>query len=280
MEDNRTQNFNSSGYNSQQKSGSSFGVNNGQNISKPNNTNANNKNLQNNQDESLKRLHQQLNQDNDNNKGKRVFKIIMWVVLVLLLVGMAGVGIYFFIQGQGEINLGSSIRLSVNVDERLEGSTEADSITRKQIYPGNSFPVVVEVRNSNNFGGDSESLNVVPIFVRFKVELVIDNQTYNNVVVPTIQQNNWCVYDEDVEQKPWDGYYYYFGRLVNHESVALFTAITFDFANTTNEMAGKDAVINISIEAVEGEGKNIGGSEAWGSAPDEWLNFIYQNFGE
>ena len=269
MEDNSTRNFNNPGNN--QGGSFSYGVN------RPNQTPP-----QNNDDERLKKLHQQLNQSSgDGEKHKRRFRVVIWVILILLLVGLAVAGVILFVRGSGNLDLGTSIRLSVNVDERLEDTTTDDSISKKKIFPGHSFPVVVEVRNSNDFSGDSETLEVAPIFVRFKVELILENKTYNNVVVPTIQASNWCGGEELTNDTyTWDGYYYYYGRLISQESVPLFTAITFDFANTTNDMAGKSAEIKITVEAVEGDAINVGASEAWGSAPNQWLSYVQQNFGE
>ena len=230
--------------------------------------------------DKLKKLQQQLNTRNSDDDKKRKWRRLLWLLLLLLLIAIVGVGVYFFIKGSGELDIGRTIRLSVNVEEKLDGSTAEGLISTQTIFPGQKFPVVVEARNSNQFTGDSEYMDVAPIFVRFKIELLIEDKSYNNVIIPTLQTSNWCVYDEAVEQKPWDGYYYYNGRLSGQESIALFTQIAFDFHNTTNEMAGKNALIKVTVEAVEGEGKYIGGSEAWATAPDVWINFIHQTYGD
>ena len=225
--------------------------------------------------ERLKRLQQQLNQNNkDDEKKKRKLRFIIWFFLILLLIGLLVVGAYFFIKGTGSVDLGNTIRLSINMDEKLEGGSETNSIKVAKIYPGNSFPVELSVRNANSFYGDSEHLDVAPIFVRFKIELVIDNMSYPNVIVPTVQLNNWVCGQGD----QFDGFYYYNHRLESQESIILFSGITFDFANTENWMAGKSASIVITAEAVEGNGNNLGNGEAWGTAPEFWINSMKQQY--
>lgn len=273
MEDNSTRNFNNA-TNNQNGGSFSYGVN------RPQSTQPQSSQQQNNTDQ-LRKLSQQLSpQSGNNEKKKRRRRIIIWIILIILLLAVIGAGIYFFIKGQGSIDLGTNIRLSINTDEKLDADAGDKPISATAIYPGESFPIVVEVRNSNNFDGDSTTTDVAPIFVRFKVELKIGDKIYNNVVVPTIQANNWCIYNPETETRPSDGYYYYYGQLISHESVVLFSNLTFDFANTTNELAGKNAEIIITAEAVEAKGENIGEGEAWGSAPDVWLNYIKTNFGE
>lgn len=272
MEDNSTRNFNNA-KNNQNGGSFSYGVN------RPQSSNTQ-KNENKSSHDQLKKLSQQLSPQGGNDKRKRKLRLVIWIILILLLIAIVGVGVYFFIKGQGEIDLGSNIRLSINTDEKLDTESGDTPISTTKIYPGESFPVVVEVRNSNNFGGDSSTTDVTPIFIRFKIELKIGDKIYNNVVVPTIQSSNWCIYNPDTETRPSDGYYYYYGQLVSHESVVLFSTLTFDFAKTTNEMAGKNAEIIVTAEAVEAKAENIGEGEAWGSAPDAWLTYIQNNFGE
>ncbi len=275
MEESKNFQFNSSGYPGYTPgSSSSNGAFSGGNT--PSSSSSNNINDAD-KDARLKKLQQQLNRNNNNDEEKkRKRRLIIWIILILLLLALIGVGIYFFIKGSGTVDLGHTIRLSIDMDEDLEGSSSEDSITAKEIYPGDSFAVEVSVRNSNDFTGDNEHLDVVPIFVRFKVELIIDDASYSNVIVPTVQTGNW-VMDDSADS---DGFYYYNGRLASQESIVLFSTITFDFANTENWMAGKSANIVITAEAVEGNPNNLGGSEAWGTAPEAWLTQMQERYGE
>ncbi len=257
----------------------------------------------NDKDENLRRLQQQLNRNTgEEEQKKRKRRFIIWFFIILLLVGLAGVGIYFFLRGSGgSLDLGHTIRLSVDMEDH--SASEESKIEVKTIYPGNAFPVEISVRNANNYSGDSEHLDVVPIFVRFKIELRFDSlqsgllydeyckhkgyiasmdeynkysEGYSNtshIIVPTVQSANWT-WDED-----GDGFYYFNSRLESQENIILFSGISFDFHNTKNWMAGERATIIITAEAVEGNANNIGEGEAWGSAPERWINDIKARYG-
>lgn len=239
-----------------------------------------------NQAEDLKKLNDQLNRkdddDDDDNKGVfwLWFKRIGIILLILILLAGVGVAIYFFAKNKSDITGGSQIKLSTKLSEELDleqGSASEQSIYYKKIYPGNKFPIVVGVRNSDVYTGDAtdEGEN---IYIRYKISLILGGVEYTNVVVPTIdnmEAENWHVYnpEEELENYTWDGYYYYYGLLKPQQSLALFNEIGFSFENTTNEFGGKSAQIVISVEAIQADIANLGQDEtnAWNTAPRRWI---------
>ncbi len=222
-------------------------------------------------DEQLRRLGQQLNKNP--NKKKKGSKWII-IILILLLIGLAGFAVWYFLQNKAEIDAGSTIRISMDVPQEIEGVVGDIYKPDNRISPGDKYDVVCKARNANNFGGDSTTAeDQTPIYIRFKVVLVVDGVEYNNMVIPNPVSSMWHIYNKDEESADyvWDNYYYYYGKLNYNASVELFNTLTFDFENIPNEFGGKSGQIIITIEAVEANKEIIGVSGgAWESAPKRW----------
>lgn len=222
-------------------------------------------------DDQLKKLGQQLNQNqNKKKKGGR------WVIilLILLLVGLAVVAVWYFLQGKANIEEGGTIRISMDLPEEMEGVVGDIYKPDNKISPGDKYDVVCRARNANNYGGDSSDVaDQTPIYIRFKVTLIVDNKEYYGMVKPNPVEGFWHTYNksEEAEDYVWDNYYYYYGKLNYNASVELFDTLTFDFKNIPNEFGGKTGQIVITIEAVEANKDIIGvDGGAWESAPKTW----------
>lgn len=248
-------------------------------------------------DQNIKKLSEQLNRndDDDDDDKKRAagvwFKRILIILLIIILLAGVGVAIYFFTRNKGTIVGGAEIRLSSNMIENIDpeqGSPSDISIRKKEIYPGDKFPVVVGVRNSNKYEGDEETdVNGTNIYIRYKIALVLDGVEYYNVLNPTlteIEKENWHIYnpDEEAENYEWDGYYYFYGSLKPQQRLTLFNEVQFSYENSVNAFGGKSAEIIITIEAVEANLKNIGedSSSAWSTAPRRWLKNMEQGYNQ
>lgn len=262
--------------NSQSTSGGSFSSSNSTNTSSgytpsgsgytPNNNQSGG-----NRDEQLRKLGQQLNQNQ--NKKRRGGKWVI-ILLILLLVGLAGFAVWYFLQGKTDIESGSTIRISMNVPEEIEGVVGDIYKPDNRISPGDKYDVVCKARNANNFGGDSaDATDQTPIYIRFKVTLIVEGKEYNGMVVPNPVEGFWHIYnkDEEAEDYVWDNYYYYYGKLNYNASVELFNTLSFDFEKIPNEFGGKTGQIVITIDAVEANKDIIGvDGGAWESAPKTW----------
>lgn len=239
-----------------------------------------------NQDKSIKKLSEQLNHDDDNDDDDRKgvfwiwFKRILIIVLVLILLAGIGIAIYFLSKNKNDITGGAQIKLSTQLSENIDPETGSgdQSITVKEVYPGDKFPVVVAVRNADKFSGD-ESTDGTNIYIRYKISVVVDDQEYTKVILPVISElaaENWHAYnpEEEKESYVWDGYYYYYGSLKPQQSLTLFNEIQFSYENTTNIFGGKKAQIVVSVEAVEANINNIGEEEnnPWNTAPRTWID--------
>lgn len=236
----------------------------GGNVSQSNNQNTS-------RDEQLKKLGQQLNQNP--NKKKKGSKWII-IILILLVVALGAFAIWYFLQGKSDIEDGNAIRISMDVQEIIDGTVSDIFKEGTTISPGDSFDVVCKARNANNFGGDNvDATDQTPIYIRFKIVLIVDGKEYYDMVTPNAVEGLWHTYDKDEEDANyvWDNYYYYYGKLNYNASVELFNTLTFHFENIPNSFGGKEGQIVITIDAVEAN-KDIIGVEggAWESAPKTW----------
>ena len=227
-------------------------------------------NQQYNKDESLRRLGQQLNKSpKKERKGGRIIVIL----LIVLLVALLGVTIWYFLQNRREVDTGNSIKISMDVTEEVEGSVGEITLTSEPINPGDQFTVICKARNANNFKGDAEEDETVPIYLRFTVILEVDGVQYYDLLLPNPTSSNWHIYnpEEEAEDYVWDGYYYYYGKLNYNASVELFDTLTFDFEKIPNSFGNKPANIIIKIDAVEANLDIIGvNGGAWETAPKKW----------
>lgn len=258
MADYNPYNQNQYNQNSQSTSGGSF-------------SSSNNTNQGGNRDDQLKKLGQQLNQSPK--KKKKGGKWII-ILLILLLVALAVFAVWFFLQGKADIEEGSTIRISMDIPEQIEGVVGDIYKPTNRISPGDKYDVVCKARNANNFGGDSvDATDQTPIYIRFKVVLIVDGKEYYNMVKPNPVEGFWHTYNKDEEASDyvWDNYYYYYGKLNYNASIELFDTLTFDFENIPNEFGGKTGQIVITIDAVEANKDIIGvDGGAWESAPKTW----------
>lgn len=232
------------------------------------------------QGDELQKLSEQLRSDKEDKGGNfgGIIKRILIILLVLILLAGIGFAIYFFTKNTGSVTSGGVIKLSISVDEYLDNiSPDMPTLSTSKVYPGDKFSVRCLIRNADNISGDNDTTGQ-SIFIRYKVSLEIDGNSYNNIVLPVISdlaKENWHVYnpDEEVDTYVWDGYYYYYGALISDQSLTLFDEICFDFHNTTNNLGGRDAKIVISVEAVQADVANIGveSSNAWNTAPRRWI---------
>ena len=231
-----------------------------------------NSNNQQSREDALKRLGQQLNKSpKKQRKGGRILVIF----LIVVMVGLLGVAVWYFLQNRREIDTGNSIKISMDVTEEVEGSVGEVTLTSAPINPGDKFTVIAKARNANKFTGDSSEDETVPIYLRFSVVLEVDGKEYYDLLLPNPTPSNWHIYnpEEEAADYVWDGYYYYYGKLNYNASVELFDTLTFDFSKIPNSFGNKSATITIKIDAVEANIDIIGANGgAWGTAPQKWVD--------
>lgn len=224
-------------------------------------------------DEQLRKLGQQLNKTPKNKK--KGSKIII-ILLVIILIALAAFAVWYFLQGKSDLEQGNVIRISMNLPEEIDGQVADIYKKDNLVTPGESYQVHCWVRNSNDYHDYDQSVsNQTAIYLRFKVELIVDDVTYNNMVIPDAREALWHKYnsDEEASDYVWDNYYYYYGKLNYGAAAALFENLTFDFENIPNSFGGKSAQIVISIEAVEANVNTLGTNGGpWETAPKTWIN--------
>ena len=231
------------------------------------------------EEERLRKLTEQLSRpidDEDDKKGAvwSGFKRFLWVLLVLVVIGSIGGVVFFIIRNAKRTPDAALIRLSMDVDENVSDMTPEDQvISKKQIFPGDKFAVECSIRNSDDINGDDADTQTPDVYVRFKIELEIGKEKYTGILLPTLNDYSWHIYDASKEgdDYEWDGYYYYYGKLIKNQSLTLFSELTFDFMKTVNSFGGKQANVKVTVEVVEADVDNIGEKAAWSTAPPKWL---------
>lgn len=214
-------------------------------------------------------------------------KTIIAIVLVAILIVIA-VAFIIVLNKNNEATEESDydMRLSMQIENKsaLSVITEAGKEQLREINPGDIIPLRASVRNSTDVLGDRTEENALPppIYVRFRLVLILDYQERYDIMIPTMT-NRWYRYNKEVEDNLMGGvsqddhYYYYLGTLSYMQPEVLFSSIEFSGDAITCDDGGKYGQIQVHVESVEADIDNIVNRTMWPTAPQEWIIKMVSN---
>jgi hypothetical protein len=234
--------------------------------------------------QSLEKLKKQVgNLDVKESKASTI-KTIVAIVLILILIAIAIAFVIVIGRTDDELHEDYDMRLSMQIENKSSLSiiTEAGLEQLREINPGDKIPLRATVRNSSNILGDSTEEGAFPpaIFIRFKLVLILDYEERYDIMIPTMDKEDWYSFDATVEGgltngiKESDHYYYYMGSLTYMQPEELFSSIEFSGDAITCDDGGKYGQIQVKVESVEANLNNILSRTLWPTAPQAWLNFM------
>ena len=238
--------------------------------------------------QSLERLKKQVGNLNPKENRAGQIKTIIAIILVLILIALAVVFVIIIGRGSTTEQEIHDMRISVQIENKstLSIITETGQEQLREINPGDTIPLRASVRNSSDIRGDAapEGTEPPPIYVRFKLVLVLDYEERYDIMVPTMN-NRWYKYDKEIEDNfvgggaPYDDhYYYYLGSLNFMEPEELFSEIYFDGNIITCEDGGKYGQIQVHVECIEANLNHIISGTLWPTAPQGWVAEMVRGF--
>lgn len=232
---------------------------------------------------SLEKLKKQVgNLNQKENRASRI-KTIIAVVLVLILIALAIVFVVVIGKNTTTEEEIYDVRVSMQIENKaaLTVITDTGQEVLRKINPGDRVPLSAYIRNSKNPQGEvlGEGDAPKPIYVRFKMVLILDYVERYDVMVPTMS-DKWYKYNSEDEDKLIgnggvfhdDHYYYYVGVLGVMQPEQLFTEILFDGNVLTCEDGGKYGQIQVHVESIPADIESITSRSIWTTAPETWIN--------
>lgn len=210
-------------------------------------------------------------------RNTTIKKIIIGI-LAVLLVGLIVAVVVFMMLNGGDEEEEVFLRLSMQVDNKDMTYVVLDTgeVVLREIHPGDTLDISSFIRNSNKIGGDT--INIAdpppPIFIRFRVYLILDYEYRYDILKLNLNENQWYSYDAEFDKGQDDHYYYYKGHLNSQESVNLFSAITFYGPSITCDDGSKYGQIVIEVESIEADFEYVRSDSAWSSRPDGWFEYM------
>ena len=169
------------------------------------------------------------------------------------------------------------IRISMQIENKsvLSVLTSDGREQLREINPGDTVPLRASIRNANEFYGDEDVSEGTPppIFVRYKLVLILDYEERFDVLKPAMNETMW--YSYPTEDPRSDHYYYYAGTVYFQQTQELFSSITFDGESLFCEDGGKYGQIQVMVESIEANINSIMSEGIWPTAPNEWRNVMY-----
>lgn len=208
-------------------------------------------------------------------------KTIIAIVLVIILIILA-VAFIMILNKNGGVTEENDyeMRLSMQIENKsaLSIITESGQEQLREINPGDIIPLRASVKNSSDIAGDRTDENTIPppIFVRFKLVLILDYQERFDIMIPTMT-NRWFKYNKEVEDNLMGGvsaddhYFYYLGSIQYMQPEVLFSSIEFSGDAITCDDGGKYGQIQVHVESIEADIDNIVSRTMWPTAPQEWI---------
>ena len=227
--------------------------------------------------QALERLKRTVGNPNQHENRMSHLKTIIAIILILLLLALAIVFIVLIGKADPNKIIQYDIRISMQIENKsvLSVLTSDGREQLREINPGDTVPLRASIRNANEFYGDENTDDGTPppIFVRFRLVLVLDYEERYDILKPTMNKNIWYSYDYDDPR--CDHYYYYAGTVYFQQSQELFSAITFDGETLVCEDGGKYGQIQVMVESIEANINSIMSEGIWQTAPTEWRNIMY-----
>lgn len=221
-------------------------------------------------------------------RRRETLNVVLIVLLFLLLIAVLTLGIYLYLQKITAYDE-DYIRVSVsmtNKDIFYETDVSGDLIP-KNVSPGDTFKLNIIARNSNAITGDTDGEDWTPIYVRFKITLIIDGVSYDDFIYVEPNSENWERYNKEIEDgyliseanptpivKEDDGYYYCRLILEPNQQVTVIDWLRFSEEHITELVGGNDAVLQVSIEALEAIPNILKNREIWNNAPQHWVLYM------
>lgn len=233
--------------------------------------------------QSLDKLKKQVGNLNQKENRASNIKTIAAIILVVMLLILAVLFIIIIGRGSSVEEEIQDMRLSVQIENKSTFSviTEVGQEQLREINPGDRVPLRASVRNSKDIRGDAveEGTNITPIYVRFKIVLVLDYEERYDIIVPTMS-DRWCKYDPETEPlngvKVDDHYYYLLGSLRFMEAEELFSEILFDGNVITCDDGGKYGQVQVLVDCIPAQLDTVINRQFWQTAPQAWINKLNQ----
>jgi hypothetical protein len=237
--------------------------------------------------QALERLKKKIGSADVKESKASSIKTIVAIILVVILILLAVVFVIIIGRGSKTVEEDYDMRLSMQIENKSSLSiiTEAGLEKLREINPGDKLPLRATVRNSTDIAGDAteEGMAPPPIYVRFKLVLILDYEERYDIMIPTMT-DKWYRYDAEVENnivngvKEDDHYYYYMGSLSYMQPEELFSQIEFSGDAITVEDGGKYGQIQVRVESIEGNINNIISKSLWETAPQGWVSYMVTNY--
>lgn len=210
-----------------------------------------------------------------------------WIILltsILLVLSIAGFFVYrAFVPDDYEY-----VRVSVEMtdpDDVFYYTGVNGERIPISVEPGDTFDLEIVARNASSVLGDVDAPVWEPIYVRFRIWIVIDGEERQDFIEISPNSNLWMRYNQDVEDTYLndqglplvsidDGYYYFKGKLQPNQQTTLISELTFSLDAITEEVAGKQAQLFVQVEVLE-DSFAIG--TFWTNAPHEWILWLQNN---
>ncbi len=212
------------------------------------------------------------------NAKKRKKKSIIWAVIIVVTMFLAFAGgIVYYVLALNDYD-DNYVRISVDMSNMNETFTST-SVSGEQIpltvNPGDEFEVVIITKNSEKILGDDQTFDWANLYVRFKIELVIDDVVYSDLIEYAPDSNFWiCASDDDDNiYDSFDGYYYLAYALEPNQEVQLIDSLKFS-EEITREIGGSNAEILVTIDVVEASVSGVLNRDIWPTSPVEWVSII------
>ena len=227
--------------------------------------------------QALERLKKTVGNPNQRENRMSHLKTIIAIILIILLLALAIVFIFLI----GKANPNNIVQYDIRISMQIENKSALSVLTSdgreqlREINPGDTVPLRATIRNANEFYGDENTDDGTPppIFVRFRLVLVLDYEERYDVLKPAMNETLWYSYPYDDPRS--DHYYYYAGTVYFQQSQELFSAITFDGESLVCEDGGKYGQIQVMVESIEANINSIMSEGIWQTAPSEWRNVMY-----
>lgn len=233
------------------------------------------------------RYNRQKTKDIANRKRESV-NVVLIVLLFLLLIAVLSLGIYLYLQKITAYDE-DYIRVSVSMTNKdIFYDTEVTGeLIPKSVSPGDTFKLNIIAKNSNSILGDTDEQDWTNIYVRFKIALIVDGVSYDNFIHVEPNAEVWERYNKEIEDgyptseadpspvvKADDGYYYCRLILEPNQQVTVIDWLRFSEVYITELVGGNDAVLQVSIEALEAIPNIIKNREIWMNAPQHWILYM------
>lgn len=208
-------------------------------------------------------------------------KSIIAIILVIILIVIAVLFIVLINQRPETEEMSYDVRMSMQIENKsiLSIVTDTGKEELRKISPGDTLPIKAYVRNSDNYEGDTDTLdsNINPqnVYVRFKIKVILGYDVRYDIIRPTIN-TNWYVFNAEDEaslpdgKKEGDNYYYYKGSLPYTKRAELFSELHFYGPAISCEDGGKYGQIQVIVESTPAITESIT-NNIWPTAPRRWI---------